>query len=63
MSRGKYLEHTASLPAGMGKTPSSFYMGLHLNSQRVVSQSTAPSPASLILDIKFTHEADVVIKV
>jgi hypothetical protein len=63
MSRGKYLEHTVSLPAGVGQTPSSFCMGLHLNSQRVVSQSTALTPASFILDIKFTQEANVVIKV
>lgn len=60
MSRGIYLEHTVSLP--VEQTTSSFYMGSHLNSQRVHRQSTAPTPASFILDIKFTHEANVVIK-
>lgn len=62
MSRGIYLEHTVSLP--VEQTPSSsFCMGSHLYCQRVVRQSTIPTPASFILDIKFTHEANVVIKV
>ena len=63
MSRGKYLEHTVSLTVGQTPSTSSFYMGLHLNSQRVVSQSTAPTPASFILDIKLSYEAKIVIEV